>query len=861
MSSVLIVIDEAHHAPAEGLSSFIKECEARSAKILFATATPYRTDNKNVCLELMKVFRRPIAEHMEEGFAPKHLFNEIIGVHVGALDEDIEKEYTGQEVKNTSHRKILIDIICDTYERDNKPKTIIRIPPGRSEEFCDDLKKALSSRFHGIRILDGVGANDNAKEGFIAGLNSEKCKNYNTSNYDVVIGVQRVLEGTDWSFCSHVYCIGIPGSLTMVTQLIGRSLRKKESEHPYENDARVSFFVIGTNEHALEKLDIKHSRHALLSCIMLSDYNVGKEWIITKAISKGMKSGLGKEASDEQIEEHEISIRESVNPKEKLEAESFILAANEQAKEDGVICNLDYIIENYCNTNGLEIPENLNELYIEHLSSRDDEVGKKVRKRAEELAKKNIKIDTKIDKAKRDIFYELANEFRNETLDNSKSFIGFVNQCHKITGGGMGDFCKRLVSSNVCYTIEQVKGWVEGYYELNKKYPTAHIKETIIGTNVNWMHINSYFAVQSRGLVGYKSLSDFLVKEFNKTDNYTIEQVKGWVEGYYELNKKYPSCHTTKIIPGTNVNWMHINGYFINQSRGLIGYESLSDFLKKECDKPDVCYTIEQVKGWVEGYYELNKKYPTSNIKENIPGTNVNWMHIDNYFRGQSRGLVGYKSLSDFIVKECGKIEIIYTIEQVKHWVEGYYELNKKYPSCHTKIIPGTNVNWRHINGYFTNQSRGLIGYESLSDFLAKEFNKNYTIEQVKGLVKDYYELNKKYPSCNTTKIIPGTNVNWMHINGYFRNGSRGLIGYESLSDFLKKECGKIEIIYTIEQAKGWVKDYVNLNGKNPHAGIKQIIPGTNINWTHVNSYFVWKSRGLAGYDSLLDFIKTEYKK
>ena len=49
-----------------------------------------------------------------------------------------------------------------------------------------------------------------------------------------MIGIQRVLEGTDWPLCSAVYCVGMPGSLNTVVQFLGRAMRLKGPDYPAE---------------------------------------------------------------------------------------------------------------------------------------------------------------------------------------------------------------------------------------------------------------------------------------------------------------------------------------------------------------------------------------------------------------------------------------------------------------------------------------------------------------------------------------------------------------------------------------------------------------------------------------------------
>src|SRR5258708_32647298 len=80
-----LFIDEAHHASADGLSEIVALWRERGGQLFFFTATPYRGDGRPVRLEGMRAFRRSLAEHMAEGFAPPHLASEI-----GALGQPVD---------------------------------------------------------------------------------------------------------------------------------------------------------------------------------------------------------------------------------------------------------------------------------------------------------------------------------------------------------------------------------------------------------------------------------------------------------------------------------------------------------------------------------------------------------------------------------------------------------------------------------------------------------------------------------------------------------------------------------------------------------------------------------------------------
>src|SRR5207244_790316 len=113
----------------------------------------------------------------------------------------------------------LVSAICRRWLEDGKPKAIVRVPPmqgGKSGELVGRLLQALSSQ--GARVLDATGTGALDKQRFLSALEAEKNRTHADSAFDVMVGIQRVLEGTDWPVCSAVYCVGMPGSLNTVVQ-------------------------------------------------------------------------------------------------------------------------------------------------------------------------------------------------------------------------------------------------------------------------------------------------------------------------------------------------------------------------------------------------------------------------------------------------------------------------------------------------------------------------------------------------------------------------------------------------------------------------------------------------------------------
>src|SRR5262249_56737133 len=111
--------------------------------------------------------------------------------------------------------------ICGKWGEEGNPKAIVRVPRrrGGSEGLVNRLLRALAAE--GARTLDATGTSAEDKRRFLRALVTEKDRTHAASRYDVMVGIQRVLEGTDWPVCGAVYCVGMPGSLNTVVQLLG----------------------------------------------------------------------------------------------------------------------------------------------------------------------------------------------------------------------------------------------------------------------------------------------------------------------------------------------------------------------------------------------------------------------------------------------------------------------------------------------------------------------------------------------------------------------------------------------------------------------------------------------------------------
>lgn len=299
LAGATLVLDEAHRMPAAGMAQVVELWRRRGGRVLLYTATAFRHDGDPVLLgphpatgEPMRVRRRTLAQHMEEGFAPAEVVTELVAVRTAVISAE---EFRGSRppTKPEVRGQVVVEMVA-RWIGDGRPKLIVRVPvmPGGSGEMVEAA--VLAFRAAGARVLDLSGQEAEDKDRFLSALPAERhAAAFHESKWDVLVGVQRVSEGTDWPFCSTVYCVGLPASLTLVTQLLGRATRdKRQAGYPpaHARRAKIVFFV-PCGEPSSE-LVAHHRRSTVLVCAHLENSTAAAEWAVVKAIGRGLVEAL-----------------------------------------------------------------------------------------------------------------------------------------------------------------------------------------------------------------------------------------------------------------------------------------------------------------------------------------------------------------------------------------------------------------------------------------------------------------------------------------------------------------------------------------------------------------------------------------
>jgi hypothetical protein len=886
LSGKALVVDEAHHASADGLSEIISLWRKRNGLLYFFTATPYRGDDRPVVLQGMRAYRRSLAQHMAEGFAPRYLETEIVALgHRG--DRITGGILTGDEAPPAEYFDAIISRVCQRWLDDGKPKAIIRVPPmrGGSSGLVARLIHALRSNH--ARVLDATGTGVADKKRFLRGLQAEKARCHADSVFDVVIGIQRVMEGTDWPVCSAVYCVGMPGSLNTVVQLLGRAMRPKDLDYPeaHRERARLVFFVPSAGGSALPELSMDHSRHALLTCCFLADHEIGQEWIVLRQVHRGIEQVFGATAQSRAAADAEIEADEPLNPEVRAEVELALASAREQLISKGGEPTLGQVLQLAAQTRS-DLPESaFHRVAAEVLVLQPCSTGIRAQDAIDQQMAKRLRIDPTVKQAMAEAFAVVLHEFRDATLEESIVLETIGRQIHAVTGGQMRAFAQRLRDAAPRpLSEEQILAWADTHYQLNGEWPGQYSGPVCSAPGEKWANTNAALREGLRGLPGKSSLAKLLyekrgVRTWASAPDLSRIQIHRWVADHFERTCEFPTRQSGVISGSDGETWLRVDAALKTGLRGLPGGSSLALFLHEEFGvrsrKALPRLTTEHIKGWVTAFYDRTGEYPT-HLSGEILGTNgETWGGVDAAMKTGSRGFDGDYSLARLLEDEFGVRNVKnpprLTKELIRGWILEHHTKLGNYPTSASGIIAGTNdETWQAVNLALWIGRRGLPGGSSLAQFLEEEFrvrNRGNLPQlrrtHIRAWIMEWYKNKCKYPTRNDAEI-PGSNgETWSGVDDALRTGRRGLLGGTSLAQFLEEEF-KVRnrlrsLPLRLNQIKQWSMAWRERTGTWPSTKSGEVPEADNLTWQIVDKALRRGSRGLPGGSSLAQFLAEEF--
>ncbi|HTU93506.1 MAG TPA: DEAD/DEAH box helicase family protein, partial [Gemmataceae bacterium] len=885
LSGKALFLDEAHHASADGLSEIVSLWRERGGQLYFFTATPYRGDGRPVALDGMRLYRRSLAEHMAEGFAPRHLESEIVALgHRG--DHITAAQFTGEEAPPASYFDELIAAVCRRWTDDGRPKAIVRVPPmrGGSSGLVARLIHALAS--HGARVLDATGTGAEDKRRFLNALEAEKTRSHAESQYDVIVGIQRVMEGTDWPVCAAVYCVGMPGSLNTVVQLLGRAMRPKDEDYPeqHKDRAQLVFFVPCGGGSALADLSIDHSRHALLTCCFLADHEIGQEWIVLRQVHRGIKDALGPREQNPAAADAENEANEPLAPEMRSEIELALASAREQIISEGREPTLGEVVRQAMQARS-DLPEVAFQQVATEILAAQPEEGAKVGDVIRQEIARRLRIHPAVKEAMEEAFAIVLEEFRDATLNDSVVLESIGRQIHGVTGGQIREFARRLREAVPRpLTEEQILEWADAHYTYSGEWPKVGSGDVAAAPGETWARIDTALSKGQRGLSGGSSLPRLLAEHRgvrNKQDlaPLTEKQILCWADAYFEKTGRWPKP-TSGFIPNTSgETWSGINGALVIGFRGLSGGSSLARLLAESREVRNIAdlpsLSVEQILAWADAHRLRSGEWPKYDSGAVTGSPGEIWRNIDAALRIGLRGLPGGSSLYKLLIEHRGVRNPTeppdLTAEQILKWADSHYERTGRWPTQKIgPILEAPGETWTAVEIALGRGRRGLPGGSSLAKLLAEHRGRRnmrnlplLTIEQILKWADAHHQKTGAWPLSKELPVADAPGETWRNINAALIGGFRGLSGGSSLARLLAQYRGarnrKNAAPLNTAQIIAWAKAYHERTGKWPNTNSGSIEDALGETWKAVNMALIQGGRGFPGGSSLPQFLEKHF--
>jgi len=426
-------------------------------------------------------------------------------------------------------------------------------------------------------------------------------------------------------------------------------------------------------------------------------------------------------------------------------------------------------------------------------------------------------------------------------------------------------------------TEEKILEWADEYYVIHEEYPQKTPTEIPDSGGETWGGVDVALRNGRRGLQRKITLAQLLHESGKKknpfgSEDLSEEQVLEWADKHYQVHKKYPTARSG-IIEDTLETWSAVSGALYQGTRGLSKGESINQFLHRHGRDVEIAQklpplTEEQILIWVDEYFEIHEKYPSSKSSEEIPNANgQTWRAVNSALTEEGRGLQRKSSLFQLIAENRPAARAALTEELILKWVDEYYETHEEYPSKDSgKIQNSGHRTWLSIFNYLRDRQSGKT---TLAKFIASNRHvagrSPLSEELILEWVDEYYETHEKYPSNDSGEIPGARGEKWSMVNSALNNQSRELPRRIILANFISehrphmrpKRPYRARMRYlSEEQILAWVDEYCATNGKYHAAKSGGDIPNSNgETWSTVNTALRSGPRWLSGQTTLAKFI------
>ena len=239
----LIVVDEAHHAPADSWQNINQAFP--DAKKIYCTATPFRSDDRPIRAEPVYEYR--LADAIENGYVKNIVRVDAVASEMTFTVEGEERAYTRDEIMDLREetwfsRGVALSDVCNETIVDRSVQ-LLQAKQRRGTERHQIIGAACSIR-HAEQVAAlfrarGVEAAYVASEGMTTEERERRLRDYDAGRIDAMVHVGILGEGYDNKNISIAALFRPFRTVAPYTQFVGRALRALPDGTDTDNLAHV----------------------------------------------------------------------------------------------------------------------------------------------------------------------------------------------------------------------------------------------------------------------------------------------------------------------------------------------------------------------------------------------------------------------------------------------------------------------------------------------------------------------------------------------------------------------------------------------------------------------------------------------
>lgn len=277
----LLIVDEVQFAEEKNnLGAAIQGWKDRGGKVLYLSATLFRSTGQiPLPADLIPVYRS-LAEHTASGlYSPRRISIESKRFSYQAS----QLKHLQGDVLPPGDLRTLAEEIVQEWEDRGRPWTTIAVPPKGAERWAHLLEGKFQTL--GVGVLNAVGPASKVQKPLDQMLASERlaAREGRPSKFRILIVCRRMDMGTDWPWCSLFINLGMPGSLLLILQRLGRTLRSKQGLNGYNpqhaDTASLLFMLPKQAGGTWEQFETRHRDHVLMVACAAQDHRTSQEYM------------------------------------------------------------------------------------------------------------------------------------------------------------------------------------------------------------------------------------------------------------------------------------------------------------------------------------------------------------------------------------------------------------------------------------------------------------------------------------------------------------------------------------------------------------------------------------------------------